>query len=113
MRYTKPLKDGQARGFTYLLLSVWKMFAFFCCFITIPALTDILDGQSPKPLFTNFLESFETNQYLLTANIYQGGPLAVPILQTDELHREEKLWKSKTLVLLIQARQWTHNVIDN
>ena len=102
-RYTKPLKDGRARGFTYLLLSVWKMFAFFCCFITIPALTDILDGDSPKPLFTNFVESFETNQYLLTANVYPVNS-TVPILQTDELHREEKLWKSKSFVLLVQAR---------
>ena len=95
-RYTKPLKDGKARGFTYLLLSVWKMFAFFCCFITLPALTDILPGDSPKALFTSFVESFETNQYVLT-----GG--TGPILQTDELHREEILWKSKTLVLLVQV----------
>ena len=101
-RYTKPLKDGRARGFTYLLLSVWKMFVFFCCFITLPAVTDILPGDSPGPLFTSFLESFQTNQYELTANVYPLNS-TLPILQTDELHREEKLWKSKTLVLLVQV----------
>ena len=80
------------------------MFAFFCCFITIPALTDILPDESPRTLFTSFVESFETNQYLLTANVYPVNS-TVPVLQTDELHREEKLWKSKTLLLLVQAKE--------
>ena len=67
----------------------------------MPAVTDILPGESsPELLFTNFIASFETNQFLLIPSGYPVNPVTV---QTEELHREEMLWKSKTLVLLVQV----------
>ena len=98
--YSKPLKDGKARGLTYLLLSFWKMFVFFCCFITIADLAEIIpDSKTPRRLFTDFISSFETNQYILSA----PGTNALKFLQTDELLREELFWKSQTLVLVVQV----------
>lgn len=108
LTFTRPLKDGRARGFTYLLISVWKMFVFFCCFITIPSLADVFpdtsmeassQAQSPRRLFTDFTESFETNQYILTT------PENSRVLVVEELLREELFWKSQTLVLLVQVNK--------
>ena len=81
------------------------MFVFFCCFITIPDLYEILpNSQSPRRLFTDFIASFETNQYILSA------PGLGSVLQNDELVREELFWKSQTLVLLVQVQYSTVQV---
>ena len=93
-RYTRPLKDGKARAGTYLVISLWKILVFFICFVTIPLEHD----SEPRRLFTDFITSFETNQYILSA---PGS--ATSVLVVEELLREELFWKSQTLVLIVQV----------
>ena len=50
-------------------------------------------------LYTNFIRSFEFNEYILDG---------LDILGTEELIRWEKLWQSQTLVIIVQiCSSWT------
>ena len=82
-----------ARGPTYLFISLWKMLIFFT-FMTC-LLPNIGTVSGMKTLFNDFVQSFESNQYIA---IFDVSSMAI----TDELIRWEKLWNSQTFVIVVQ-----------
>lgn len=88
------MTDGGARGFTYLLISLWKIAIFFCSILVIAPLAKIVPNLNF--LFTEFSSAFETNEFILQ---YPSSP---SLIRLDELVRWEKLWKGPAIVILTQ-----------
>ena len=88
------MTDGNARGFIYFFISLWKMAVFLVCMIIIVPTANILNDWDS--LFNLFSQSFQYNEFILS---YAG----TTVLQQDALIRWEKLWSSPALVLLVQV----------
>ena len=93
-----PKKKANARGPTYLIISMWKIGFFLMFMSTMLKEEGIISSNSV--LYTNFTTAFETLEYRLlitntTTNYF------TPI-QSIELLRWEKLWKGPAGILVVQ-----------
>ena len=68
------LTDGGARGFTYFWISLWKITLFLGCMMLIAPVTNIVPYYTA--LFSNFVESFNTIEYILEGSNTGGGFIA-------------------------------------
>ena len=93
-----PKKKSNARGPTYLIISMWKIGFFLMFMSTMLKEEGIISSNSV--LYTNFTTAFETLEYRLlitntTTNYF------TPI-QSIELLRWEKLWKGPAGIIVVQ-----------
>ena len=86
------LTDGGARGFTYLWISLWKVVLFMGCMMLMAPIAKIVPYYTA--LFTNFIESFETTEFILEGDNTGGGFLAK--------FYEISFWESPGFILIIQ-----------
>ena len=91
------MTDGEARGFTYLFISVWKVSIFLLSILVIAPVAKIV--PEPSFLFTEFWSAFETNEFILQypSNLFPS------LTQQDNLFGWEKVLKSPAIVLLVQV----------
>ena len=92
-----PDEKAPSRGPTYFVISLWKIGVFLMLMsLLLPELQIVSNYSS---LYSNFIRSFEFNEYILDG---------LDILGTEELIRWEKLWQSQTLVIIVQiCSSWT------
>ena len=92
-----PRKEANARGPTYLIISLWKI-GFFLMFMTTMLNVDgIISSYSV--LYTNFTTSFESIEYrLLITNTTSNSFISKNI----ELLRWDMLWKGPAGMIVVQ-----------
>ena len=95
-----PKKKANARGPTYLFISLWKIFFFLMLMSTMLKEEGIFSSYSV--LYTDFTKAFETIEYrLLIASNTPDINYIGPIWNIDLL-RWEKLWQGPALVIVVQ-----------
>ena len=93
-----PKKNANARGPTYLIISMWKIGFFLMLMSTMLKEEGIISSDSV--LYTNFTTAFETLEYRLlitntTTNYFTPT-------QSIELLRWDKLWKGPAGIIVVQ-----------
>ena len=93
------MTDGGARGFTYLLISIWKIAVFFGSILVIAPVSKIVPDLNF--MFSEFTPAFEANEYFLKYP-NSDDPDSSVLSVIEQLVRWDKLWKSPAIVLLVQ-----------